>query len=191
MPRWFWVGLAIAGGLSFLAGGPPDLTIVGVVVGLHGLLTWLRVTVLALLLALLALTVGWTTPLAELAPGLSRLLAPLRRVRVPVDELVTTVALSVRCLPLLGEEVRILRAARRVRQPVVPTGLRARVRDVNDLLTTALVCSVRRAQEMADAIVARGGHGPVASQPLNLGARDGIALGIIAAAVVSMLAAPR
>jgi energy-coupling factor transport system permease protein len=74
-----------------------------------------------------------------------------------VDEIVLSVALSVRCLPLLVDELRVLYAARRVRQPEIPQGARSLFNEAVDLLVSALVAATRRAQEMGAAIEARGG----------------------------------
>jgi energy-coupling factor transporter transmembrane protein EcfT len=109
------------------------------------------------LLLLGSALVGWTTPLADLAPALTRLLSPLRLVRLPVDEIVVSVALSVRCLPLLVDELRVLYAARRVRRPEIPEGTKSLFNEAVDLLVSALVAATRRAQEMGAAIEARGG----------------------------------
>jgi energy-coupling factor transporter transmembrane protein EcfT len=116
------------------------------------------------LLLLGSALIGWTTPLAELAPALGRLLSPLRRIRMPVDEIVLSVALSVRCLPLLVDELRVLYAARRVRQPEIQQGAKSLFDEAVDLLVSALVAATRRAQEMGAAIEARGGLG-AASRP--------------------------
>ncbi len=70
---------------------------------------------LAVVLVTSGALIGWTTPLGEVAPALSRLGRPLRWLRLPVDEWVIAIALAIRCLPLLIDEIRILGAARRLR----------------------------------------------------------------------------
>ena len=187
LPRWFWIGLLIAGVGALLAGGPPDLHLGSLVIGLDGLRQWAKFSAFALAIAFAAALVGWTTPLAELAPALRFLMAPLRIARLPVDELVTGISLSVRCFPLLTEEVRILQAARRVRQPATPKGWKARIVDVHDLLVTALVSSVRRAREMAEAIDARGGPGTVAGPRPRFQWLDAVAIVVVVTATAAML----
>lgn len=164
LPAWVGIGLAIGAVLSFLAGGHPEVHIGRMTIGLGALDQWARFTVLTVLLLLGSALVGWTTPLAELAPALTRLLSPLRVLRVPVDEIVLGVALSVRCLPLLVDELRVLYAARRVRRPEIPQGAKSLFEEAVDLLVSALVAATRRAQEMGTAIEARGGLGS-ASRP--------------------------
>jgi energy-coupling factor transporter transmembrane protein EcfT len=188
LPRWFWIGIGIASFLGLSAGGPPDLRLGGSTIGLGGLFEWARAMATFGLLAVGAALIGWTTPLADLGPALATLGRPLRPVRVPVDELVTAVVLAVRCLPLLVDEMRILQAARRVRRPVAPTGLRQRLHEVHDLLVTALVSAVRRAREMADAIEWRGGLGPVPTRPVRLRGPDAAAFAVVAVALVAVVA---
>jgi energy-coupling factor transporter transmembrane protein EcfT len=143
---------------------------------------WTRLTLLVTVILVAAALVSWTTPLAEVAPALARLGTPLRWLRVPVDEWATTVALSIRCLPLLLDEIRTLAAARRLRQHDDPhrrRRWRRLTREPQDLLVTALVVSLRRAHDLADAIEARGGFGLVSDSPSRPGPGDAIALVIV------------
>ena len=110
--------------LALVSGGPPDVHLGSLKVGLGGLDNFTRFSMVGVDVLAGAALLGWTTPLADLSPALGRLLGPLRRVRVPVDELVGAIALSIRCLPLLLEEARVLRAARRARRPANPRSFR-------------------------------------------------------------------
>jgi energy-coupling factor transporter transmembrane protein EcfT len=189
LPPWIGIGLAIGATLAFLAGGHPEIHVGRVAIGLGGLDQWARFTVLTVLLLLGSALVGWTTPLAELAPALARLLSPLRLVRVPVDEIVVSVALSVRCLPLLVDELRVLYAARRVRRPEIPQGTKALFDEGVDLLVSALVAATRRAQEMGAAIEARGGLGSASRRGPRPRPVDGAVLVLAAAISAGMVIA--
>lgn len=183
-PKWFLVGILVTGMFAIGSGGPPTVHVAGQDLGLGGLFEWARFTMLGLLVLVLATLIGWTTPLAEFPGALDRLYAPLRLVRLPVDELVMAVALAARCVPLLIDEMRILGAARRLRDPIVPHGLRERVGALQDLLVTALVAALRRARDLAEALDARGGVRLGTRTPVRLGAVDAVAvLGTIAAIV--------
>jgi energy-coupling factor transporter transmembrane protein EcfT len=188
LPRWFWLGIAINGVFALIGGGDPQIHAVGFTIGLGGISDWARFLVFGFVLAAAAAVVGWTTPLADVPPAARRLLAPLTLVRVPVDELVVAIALSVRCLPLLVDELRVLHAARRVRRPAAPRGLRNLVREAHDLLATALVTSTRRARDMAEAIDARGGVGPIPRPRVRLGRVDVVALTTVAIACAAIIA---
>jgi energy-coupling factor transporter transmembrane protein EcfT len=185
-PRWFWAVIAVSGGLAAASGGPPHVTVGSTVIGLGGIDTYLRFVLVGITLLLAAAMVGWTTPLGEIAPAVSRLLAPLRLVKVPVDEAAVAVALCVRSLPLLVDELRTLVAARRLRPPpprpaASTSTLRKWMDEPVDLLVAALAVSMRRAGELAEAITARGGTGLIAARTRRPGWADGLALLLVAA----------
>jgi energy-coupling factor transporter ATP-binding protein EcfA2 len=187
-PAWLAGGLALGAALALLSGGGAAVRVGGLRIGLSGLNQWAEFTCLILLLVMASLLVGLTTPVADVSPALSRLLSPLRRARLPADELVAGVALCVRCLTLLGEELRVLSAARRVRRPLRPRrrGLLELLDDGIDLLVTALVVAVRRAGELSFAIEARGGLPEQVPKGPAPGRRDAVALAVAAAAAVVM-----
>ena len=186
-PLWFWIGVGITAISAGLAGGKPDLHLGGVTVGLGGLDQWGRFTLIVLVFIWLASLIGWTTRGAELTPALATLAAPARLLKVPVDEGALVVALGVRCMPLLVDELRTLWAARRVRNPPQPDTLRELFGQLNDILVTALVSSARRAQEMADAIEARGGVGTIVPSRPNLVPSEVIAWLVVAGVVVGVI----
>ncbi len=166
----------------------------GVRLAVGGVLDWLRLTSVSMTMFAAAALLGWTTPLSELAPALARLMTPLRRLRLPVDEWVATVALSIRCLPLLVEEIRTLLAVRRLRAgrraprrrrlahrlADMTTALPCHLHSATELLCTAIVTCLRRAAEMTDAITARGGFGAVSHQPASPRRVDAAALAVLA-----------
>jgi energy-coupling factor transporter transmembrane protein EcfT len=131
--------------------------------------------------------VSWTTRLSGVAPALARLLGPFRRIGLPVAEWATAVALAIRCLPLLVDETRTLSAVHRLRQPYRPRGRRRLMREALDLLTAELVVALRRADELASAVDARGGLGAIADDPSGPGWRDAVALAVVAVAVAAII----
>src|SRR5262249_22236567 len=150
--------------------------------GLGGIDAYTRFVLVGVALLVGAALVGWTTPLGEIAPAVSRLLAPLRLVRVPVDEWAVAVALSVRSLPLLVDEMRTLVAARRLRPPPPRPGhttVGRWLEELVDLLVAALAVAMRRAGELAEAITARGGTGLVAARTVRPRGVDALALLVV------------
>ena len=103
----------------------------------------------------------------EIAPAIANLAAPLRKLRLPVDEWAVAIALSLRSLPLLLDEMRILRAGRRLR----PRGSVRTARDnpLVDVITAMMAVTMRRAGELGEAITARGGTGQLAAYPARPG----------------------
>jgi len=186
-PKWFFYAIAFAGFLALTAGGKPEIHTAGFSLGFGGLIDWLRFMTLTVIVLGFAVVLGWTTHLADLSPALTRLFAPLRVVRFPVDEVVAAVTLCVRCLPLLVDELRTLYAVRQLRHPEVPTTLREEVLNLHDLLVGALVSALRRAREMAEAIDGRGGVGPAPRLPVRLRLPDYVALVVTAAAIALII----
>jgi energy-coupling factor transporter transmembrane protein EcfT len=166
LPRWFYFALLIGAGLNLWSGIHPLVHVGPIDLSLGGLEEWTRFTVLAVVLVVSGALIGWTTPLGDVAPALRRLFTPLRWIRLPVDEWVIAIALAIRCLPLLIDEIRTLSAARRLRVHE-PGGVRDKpektirelITETHDLLATAIVTSIRRARDLAEAMIARGGLG--------------------------------
>jgi energy-coupling factor transporter transmembrane protein EcfT len=190
LPNWFFGALLIGALLSMWSAAKPVVDVGGIGLSMGGLEQWARFTVLALVLVTSGALVGWTTPLGEVAPALARLGRPLRRLHVPVDEWTSAIALAIRCLPLLIDELRALGAARRLRTHVDVTARdhpRATIRnlliEVQDLLATAIVVSIRRARDLADAIEARGGLG---AGRVAVGARFGFADAMVLLATTAL-----
>jgi energy-coupling factor transport system permease protein len=183
VPRWLWLLVILGGVTATFAGGSPVIDFGSVEVGLGGLLNFLRITVLSIVLLGLGAMVSWTTNVAEIAPAVATLGRPLRLLRIPVDDWAVTLALALRAFPMLIDEFRVLYAARRLRPKLVPATRRARRRrwalEIIDLLAAAITVALRRADEMGDAITARGGAGQIsaaASRPKRI---DWVALSIV------------
>ncbi len=186
IPRWLWVLLGFGLLTAALAGGSPVLSMGGVNIGLGGALRFLRITALSVVLLGLGGMVSWTTNVAEIAPALATLGRPFKLLRIPVDEWAVASALALRAFPMLIEEFQVLYAARRLRPSHVPRSRRARgkqqARDLIDLCTAAIVVTLRRADEMGDAITARGGTGQLSAAPARPKLADWLALAITVAA---------
>jgi len=182
VPHWLWILLVLGGVSAAFAGGSPTIHLAGVAIGLGGLLNFLRFTMLSLVLLGLGAMVSWTTNVAEIAPAVATLGRPLRWLRIPVDEWAVTIALALRAFPMLIDEFRVLYAARRLRPRRVADTRRARgrraAREAVDLIAAALTVTLRRADEMGDAITARGGIGQISAVPSRPKKADWIALAL-------------
>jgi energy-coupling factor transport system permease protein len=84
---------------------------------------------------------------------------------------------------MLIDEFRVLYAARRLRPREQPATRRGRHRqwwaDAIDLLAAAITVALRRADEMGDAITARGGAGQISAAPSKPKRIDWIAFLIV------------
>jgi energy-coupling factor transport system permease protein len=191
VPHWLWIMLVLGGFTAAFAGGSPVIELAGAQVGFGGLLNFLRITTLSIVLLGLGAMVSWTTNVAEIAPAVATLGRPLRLLRIPIDEWAVALALALRAFPMLIDEFRVLYAARRLRPKLVLHSRRARRRrwalELIDLITTALTVTLRRADEMGDAITARGGIGQISATPPRPKLADWLALSIIAAVCVAAI----
>lgn len=180
LPRWLWVLIAIGAISAALGGGAPDIHLGSQAVGLGGLLYFLRITALSLVLLGLGAMLSWTTNVSDVAPAVATLGKPLRGLRIPVDEWAAAIALALRAFPMLIDEYRILYAVRRLRpRPVLKTRRERRNwwrAEIIDLITAAITVALRRADEMGDAIAARGGTGQISAAPSRPKWRDAVAL---------------
>jgi energy-coupling factor transport system permease protein len=117
---------------------------------------------------------------------------PLRLLRIPVDEWAVALALALRAFPMLIEEFRVLYAARRLRPRPVALTRRARrkrrARELIDLLSAAITVTLRRADEMGDAIMARGGTGQISASPSRPKLADWLTLSLTSAVCIAAIA---
>ncbi|MGI9124583.1 MAG: CbiQ family ECF transporter T component [Mycobacterium sp.] len=184
IPRWLWILLLFGMVTAALGGGDPVLHLWSVDLGVGGLLKFLRFTALSVVLLALGALVSWTTNVADVAPAIATLWRPLRVLRIPVDDWAVALALSLRAFPMLFEEFRLLHAARRLRpRQVLPDGRPRRRRwaaELVDMLAAGVTVALRRADEMGDAITARGGTGQISAAPSRPKAADWVVLTVLA-----------
>jgi len=192
VPHWLWILMALGATTAAFAGGSPVVDLAGVPVGFGGLLNFLRITTLSIVLLGLGAMVSWTTNVAEIAPAVATLGRPLRLLRIPIDEWAVSLALALRSFPMLVDEFRVLYAARRLRpRPVALTRRdrrKRRARELIDLIAAAITVTLRRADEMGDAITARGGTGQISAVPSRPKLADWLALSITVAVCVAAIA---
>jgi energy-coupling factor transport system permease protein len=127
--------------------------------------------------------ISWTTHIADIAPAIAVLGRPLRRLRIPIDDWAAAIALGLRALPMLVSEFRTMFAARRLRPKPVLAGWRQRGRwwitECIDVLAVAITVALRRADEMGDAITARGGAGQISAAPSGPRLLDWVTMAVI------------
>ena len=147
----------------------------------------LRLVVLVLVGSVLTLT----TPSMALTDGLAWLGRPLRRLRVPTDELALMVTIALRFIPtLLVELDTIMRAQRARGADFRRGGLRERTRSLVPVLVPLFVLSFRRADELALAMEARcyrPGAARTRLHPLRAGWADAALLVVTAGVIVAGL----
>jgi biotin transport system permease protein len=128
-----------------------------------------------------------TTLPSDLVGGIERLLRPLSRVGIPSQDIAVMIAMALRFMPMILEEYDRIRMAQMARGADLATGSVAlRIRAVATLAVPLLVSALRRADELALAMEARGyRRGPRTTLcELKLSRPDFAALAIMAAFVL-------
>ncbi len=141
-----------------------------------------------------SLTVTLTTDAAQIADACVRLLRPLGALGLPVDELGVVLALALRFMPIVSEELVRVRHAQEVRGVRFDEGpLPARIRAWSSVLVPAVVGLFRRADRLGASMDARcyasSRRCPPAPRPL--GAPSALTLVLIAALALALALAGR
>lgn len=143
---------------------------------LQGIMTLVRVVLLYHLMTILM----FTTTLLDLADGVETMCKPLMRVGVPVNELVMTLVVALKFVPLLITDLERMLKARIARGAAFDHGsLIARARTIGDLLVPLFINALGRAEVLAMAMNARcyrGGRGRTKRRILTWNAADTLAL---------------
>ena len=110
-----------------------------------------------ILLILSASILTMTTSPAELVNGTERLLRPLKVLRIPSHDIAIMISIALRFVPTFLEEIDRIKEAQTARGADFKTGpFIRRVKSSVFLLMPLVLCSLRRADELATAMEARG-----------------------------------
>ena len=178
----------------WFAWGPVQFTGAGIE---QAALLVLRFMALVLTISLLS----FCTATTEIVRGLSALLSPLGRLGLPVHDFILMVQVTLRFLPLLAREAERIaksQAARGADWGTGRGGLLRRTRQVLPLLIPLFLTSLRRAENLAVAMEARGygtcqgeagrrGAGRSSMVELRFRPADGVALGVALALGVGIM----
>lgn len=108
-------------------------------------------------LAALSALLGFTTSAVEIAGGLEALLKPLEKLKIPVRGISLTLGIAMRFIPVVLEEAENIFKAQRARGVDFSEGNAfTRIRRIVYMLIPLLINSMRRAQDLAEAMEARG-----------------------------------
>ena len=133
-----------------------------------------------------------TTAPSALGNGLLWYMAPLRRLRVPVDDIAIMVSLGLAFLPLLQQEFQRILLAQRVRGADFRRGsLETRLFNAVALLPPLLAGNLRRAEELALAMESRGYVPGARRTVLNAGQLGQADIVAVAAALACAVVAVR
>lgn len=146
----------------------------------RGALLFLRLFTLIIAATLTAAT---TSP-GGLGAGLAKLLAPLRRLGLPVEETVLAFSIGMQFLPILSREAEDIKNSQIARGiGHLAANPFARLACLPALFVPVLARAMRRADELSLAMISRGyreGARRTALHPLRLGRSDAAAAGALA-----------
>ena len=144
---------------AFFSEGTPFLQVPGLPVGItrDGLSRGVLVSWQFFALALTGAILTMTTSPSDLVYGLEKMIHPLERLGVPTQDLAIMVAMALRFVPTFLEELERIRTARAARGADNETdGMAARLKALAGLVVPLMTSALRRADELADAMEARG-----------------------------------
>ena len=104
----------------------------------------------------MAFLVTLTSSPSDLAEATAKLLRPLKRLKVPVNDLALVLFIAMRFIPILYEEFILIRNAQLIRGVDFNGSIFTRARKTLYLLIPVFVAAVNRADDLALALQARG-----------------------------------
>ncbi len=174
-----------AGSLAVLRWGPLFVSGASLVALVAMLLRMVAIVLLLTLLTAIADT-------GDLVHGVEGMLRPFQRLGLPAHELSLVLVVTLRFVPLLGHELERLIKAQAARGADFGRGrgsFLARVRRTFPLLIPLFIAALRRSEELAVAMEARGyggGKGRSHFVRLRLRPADWLALGLVLAITVGL-----
>ena len=122
-----------------------------------GIWTFVSFAIVVMALYIFSLLLTMTTSPVALIEGLTMLLAPLRLLRLPVDDFALMTLIALRFIPTLMEEVEQLSKAQAARGADMTQGtIRERLQSLVMLFIPLMQGIFRRSEELATALEARG-----------------------------------
>jgi len=151
-------------------------------ISLDGILQGIVLIIRVVLLYYWTSILMFTTSMMDLADGLEVMLDPLKRVRVPVNELVMVMVIAIKFVPLLVAEIERLIKAQTARGARFNQGsLTQRARKIGAILIPLFVNAFNRAETLTTAMNARcyrGGRGRTKRRVLTFRRTDALALAL-------------
>ncbi|MGN0653870.1 MAG: energy-coupling factor transporter transmembrane component T family protein [Oscillospiraceae bacterium] len=124
----------------------------------------------------------YTTSPITLTDAIEQLLAPLKKIKVPVHEFAMMMTIALRFIPTLIEETDKIMSAQKARGADLETGgLMKRAKALVPILIPLFVSAFRRAEELAVAMECRcyrGDEGRTRLKQLKSGGKDYVALAV-------------
>jgi energy-coupling factor transport system permease protein len=156
----FWIGFFMFFFFLFTTPGQVLIEVRGITLTWQGLLAGATQIYRLCLLVIITSLLTFTTSPTQLAHGLESLLGLLKRLRLPVAELVMVLTIALRFVPTFFEEIEKIGKAQRARGADFHSGKPwRRIQGWVTVFVPIFVSAFRRAEELAIAMEARGFRG--------------------------------
>ncbi|MBQ7962826.1 MAG: energy-coupling factor transporter transmembrane protein EcfT [Clostridia bacterium] len=156
-----------------------------------GIFTAIFMAIRIICLILVSSLLTYTTSPTTLTDGISRLLSPLNKIKVPVDTLAMMMTIALRFIPTLIEEIDKIMNAQKARGADLDSGnLVQRAKALIPIFIPLFVNSFRRAYELAFAMECRcynGNNKRTRMKQMKLSWRDAVAFVIIAVMLAGII----
>ncbi len=156
-----------------------------------GIFTAIFMAIRIICLILVSSLLTYTTSPTTLTDGISRLLSPLNKIKVPVDTLAMMMTIALRFIPTLIEEIDKIMNAQKARGADLDSGnLVQRAKALIPIFIPLFVNSFRRAYELAFAMECRcynGNNKRTRMKQMKFSWRDAVAFIIIAVMLAGII----
>lgn len=126
----------------------------------EGLINALKIIIRFVLIVSMSTILTLTTTPLEIADGIESLLHPLKRFKVPVQEIALVLSIALRFVPTLMQETEKIMDAQKARGVDFNVGnLLERMKKIVPLLIPLFISSIDRADQLAVAMTSRGYRG--------------------------------
>lgn len=181
--------LVVGNALRFDGSG--SLALAGAVgVSPEGLMCGCMAAARVVLMVALSLLVTATTTAAALTEALTSILGPLRRAKVPVDDVATMLSIALRFIPVCSDQLGRIVMAQKARGAYSRSGPAARVRAWAQAAVPLMVGLFRRSDALAEAMASRCYHASARTRLTTLSMGPGdvavLACGCVLAVVCAL-----
>ncbi len=159
-PLTFLILITVSLQLLFSQGDSVIFELGWLQITMEGLINAIKIIIRFVLIIFMSTILTLTTTPLEIADGIESLLGPLKRFKVPVQEIALVLSIALRFVPTLMEETETIMNAQKSRGVEFNTGsLIERMRKIVPLLIPLFISSIDRADQLATAMTARGYRG--------------------------------
>lgn len=156
-PMFFMLGVLLVINVLVVKSGEPLITIAGFTIYWNALSQTGYIAVRLILMIVITTLLTATTKPTDLTIALEDLMKPLKKIGFPANEIAMIISIALRFIPTLIEETQRIIKAQTSRGVDLQEGkLKEKVMAILSLIVPLFVSSYQRAEELANAMEARG-----------------------------------